>query len=334
LHPRVSIEEIFILANDPRTNQKASPSLNSVMKVLNEARNGLLKAPLKYESRFHILNHTDFLQATNGWIHLRETISPEDTQDLLHKLNTINNLTIQFNGFDKATNEQELKETMYENSWGKYFDGIVSLSADTVRILTNDSVSLSDRLVKDTDAQDDLFIGDYSKLKFKYPLKVREEYQPPATRSNHQRDASDPEVTKIKRQRSNLSHKIITQKVDEYLRELGAVPYENEHIDLFAQIPSDGSFLFEIKSVSSDNLLSQTRKGLSQLYEYRYRYLKEIGENVTLCLVYPKEPNEIEWLQEYLCSDRGISVCWFENESLCFPTYCAEKMEHLLPKRK
>ena len=43
----------------------------------------------------------------------------------------------------------------------------------------------------------------------------------------------------------------------------------NEHIDLFAKIPTDGSFIFEMKS-GGVSLLDQIRKGLSQLYEYRY----------------------------------------------------------------
>lgn len=121
------------------------------------------------------------------------------------------------------------------------------------------------------------------------------------------------------------------QQLDEYLRNLGAEPFENEHIDLFAQIPSDGSFIFEVKSITSDNLLSQTRKGLSQLYEYRFRYKKEIGYSVTVCLVYPYEPNELFWLQEYLCVDKQIAVCWFsEKGGLNYSKYCESLMKPLL----
>ena len=116
----------------------------------------------------------------------------------------------------------------------------------------------------------------------------------------------------------------------EHLRNLGATPYENEHIDLFASIPNYGSFIFEIKSIISDNLLSQTRKGLSQLYEYRYRYSSKISTDTTLCLVYPKDPTEINWLQEYLCNDRDIAICWFKGDELCYPTHYADKLQHLI----
>lgn len=67
----------------------------------------------------------------------------------------------------------------------------------------------------------------------------------------------------------NLAHKELVSKMDAWLRRLGAIPKENDHIDLFADVPSDGSFIFEVKS-GGENLLDQIRKGLSQLYEYRY----------------------------------------------------------------
>lgn len=330
LHPRVTIPEIFILANDARTNRKASPDITMVSQVLGEARSGRLTPPPRYESRFHILNHTDFLQITNGVIHLRAAISPEDATDLQRKLETINNVTCQFNGFDNATDEAQLKSVMFDGQWGRYFDGIVSMSADTVQTLTNDLIISAPTPDQEPASNETGLPIDYSKLQFRYPLKEREEYQAPQQRNSKKREQADPEVTKIKRQRSNLSHKIITQKVDEYLRNLGATLYENEHIDLFAKIPNDGSYLFEIKSVSTTNLLSQTRKGLSQLYEYRYRYLNEVGEDVILCLVFPKEPNEIGWLIDYLCLDRKIAICWFDDDSLKFPDHCAEQLQRLI----
>ncbi len=107
-------------------------------------------------------------------------------------------------------------------------------------------------------------------------------------------------------------------QLDEHLRKLGATPKENEHIDLYAELTDGVGFLFEVKSVHSENLLSQTRKGLSQLYEYRFRYSEDILKNSTLCLVYPHEPTEINWLQDYLCLDRGIAIAWFDNEKILF----------------
>lgn len=52
---------------------------------------------------------------------------------------------------------------------------------------------------------------------------------------------------------------MILQKLEEYLKSIGCDPVENDHIDLFAHISGNGEYLFEVKSISDDNLLSQTR---------------------------------------------------------------------------
>ena len=141
---------------------------------------------------------------------------------------------------------------------------------------------------------------------------------------------ADPELTRIKRQRRNLAHRELVSKMDDWLRSLNAEPKENEHIDLCAHIPSDGFFIFEMKS-GGENILDQIRKGVSQLYEYRYRYRDEIkGEDITLCLVLPENPESIPWITDYLCEDRGISLCWFDSSGpLEWPTVCSDSMEVL-----
>jgi len=142
---------------------------------------------------------------------------------------------------------------------------------------------------------------------------------------------ADPELTKIRRQRANLSHKVLLEKLHNYLENRGAIPLENEHIDLFAELPSKDKFVFEVKSITVNNLLSQTRKGVSQLYEYRYRYKNVIGYDVNLFLVYPQEPVVIPWLQEYLCTDRRIGIIWFdEKDQIQFSPHCKEMVKPLV----
>ena len=119
---------------------------------------------------------------------------------------------------------------------------------------------------------------------------------------------------------------------DQAHKRLGANPQENDHIDLFARIPEDGSFIFEMKS-GGESILEQIRKGLSQLYEYRYRYRGVIGgDDIALCLVLP-EPPATPWVADYLCNDRDINICWFEGEgdNLAFHELCAEGMAPLVP---
>lgn len=333
LHPSVRVEEIYILANDTRTNQTTSPDLNSVSMVLAQARSGLLKAPIDYQSRFHILNHTDFLEVSGGWIRLRETVDPDEREEFVKKLNIINLIDFQYNGFDKATTGSDLSSVILSSEWGQYFDAVVQLSAEMVKDLTNENFAPVSSIATTPiiDQESDDLIPDNKAIQFTYELRERDgSLKLQSSLSKKAAQLADPEVTRIKRQRSNLEHRVLISKMDELLRKKGAVPQENEHIDLFSHIPGDGKFLFEMKSVSSENLLSQTRKGLSQLYEYRYRYKSKVGYDVNLCLVYNKEPNEIDWLENYLCDDRDIAVCWFEGETLKYPTSCANKFQNLL----
>ena len=50
----------------------------------------------------------------------------------------------------------------------------------------------------------------------KYPFKERSETLLPSKPFNKKKQFIDPEITRIKRQRSNLSHKLILQKLDEF----------------------------------------------------------------------------------------------------------------------
>jgi hypothetical protein len=80
-----------------------------------------------------------------------------------------------------------------------------------------------------------------------------------------------------------------------------------------------------------ENLVAQIRKGLSQLYEYRFRYSEQMEDDITLCMVLPKQPSEIPWIEEYLCVDRGICLCWFTpTGELHYPDPCKDKMQYLV----
>lgn len=331
-HPCVTVEEIYILANDKRTNQTTSPDLANVITVLQEARSGLLSPPVGFQSRFHLLNHTDFIEVDNGWIRLRETVDPDEREEFIKKLKIIESIDFQFDGFDKSTSGRNLAEAVSNGEWGRYFDAVLKLSAEALSALTNESFapisSVSSSHI--TDQEGDDIIPDNKAVQFTYELRERDGSLKLQLDYKKATSVTDPEVTRIKRQRSNLEHRILVNKMDELLRSKGATPQENEHIDLFSQIPGDGKYLFEMKSVSSENLLSQTRKGLSQLYEYRYRYKSKVGSDVILCLVYNKRPNELDWIEDYLCTDRDIAVCWFDGDELKYPATCASKVMNLL----
>jgi len=326
---RINAKELFTLANQSVINSKILPILSDVKSILTKSRNALVFPPKSFENRSHILNHTDFIKSNRGFMSIRQPINEFDRKDLKRKFKILCNLDVRFKGFDKATTEEELGKVISKGSWSHYFDSITTFSSEVIEILANDTISS----ISESDILNDI---DFPKPKIDtpltYPLKKRGIRISPSSNTSKEIQFADPEVTKIKRQKSNLSHKIILQQLDEYLRGIGAEPYENEHIDLFAKIPRDGKFLFEVKSVLGNNLLSQTRKGISQLYEYRFRYKSKIGyDDITLCLVYPNEPSSIKWLQEYLCADRKVAVIWFSDDGeLKYSNFCENQVAPLL----
>jgi hypothetical protein len=320
-HPYVTVDEIYTLANDSRTNQTASPLIDDVKTVLSEIRTGV-KSVVPGENRFHTLNHTDFLEVSGSSIYLRPAGSKEEQDEILAKLDLINSLADQFEGFDTISTKDMLAAAIATVEWEQYFDGMKRLTSEQVEVLTG--IHPGENVVESDDV-----IPDNSTIRKKYPLKDRGTTFVSYTSKNTAK-STDPEVTRIRHQRSALAHRVLLNKLDQFIRERGAIPQESEHIDLYAKIPDDGSFLFEVKSVTSENLLSQTRKGVSQLYEYRYRYQDEIGKDVVLCLVYPNEPTEIDWLEDYLCIDRQIAVCWFDQNELRYASQCATQVKSLL----
>ncbi|MFT6909885.1 MAG: hypothetical protein ACJAS1_006612 [Oleiphilaceae bacterium] len=324
LQAKLSLDEVFILANQNSTNYLTNPDIDEVINILKMARSGRLSAPKKYESRFHMLKHTEFLMADKHGIRIRNALGKTDASELLQKLDVINSIETQFIGFDSARNSADLLNEVSVCSWGKYFDGVKTLGSDTVNILTNENPNIFSEIEATRDTE---FVGmKVIKSDNIYDLRAVDFSQNTA-QSNIRGNPvyTDPELTKIRRQRANLSHKMLLEKLHDHLENLGATPLENEHIDLYAELPSKDKFVFEVKSITVNNLLSQTRKGVSQLYEYRYRYQNVIGYDVKLFLVFPQEPVVVPWLQKYLCEDRHIGIIWFdENDQVQYSPHCED----------
>jgi hypothetical protein len=323
----ITFPEIFALANWPEINKTVLHSLGGVRAILTDFRSGKIKAPERFERRFHILRHTDLFELKKGGISFRYPVNKLDEKILNEKISTISEIDCQFEGFDGATSSNDLEGVIKRGDWGRYFDGISTLSGSIVSRLASDIISI---LVDSEITAEERKEKVVPKIPTTYSLKVREDVLPPPKPVSRKAELADPEVTKIKRQRRNLAHKLLIDKMYDYLIELGATPMENPHIDLFAKIPANGSFIFEMKS-GGQNLLDQIRKGVSQLYEYRFRYNEMLGEDLYLCLVIKDEPKEIPWLYEYLCIDREMCVCWFdEKNDIEYPELCKDRISGLL----
>lgn len=331
----VSYAEIYALANDPRVNVKALPDPKAVSRALEDFRRGRIAAPKHFESRFHILNHTGLFEIKASRISIRKPESQEDELDLSAKIKAILSIQNQFISYDTVTNDIELTERIVTGEWADYFDAQVTLPSGVVKVLASDIIyKPQPKPGKPVRPGAPPAPGRGIPVSPKggheiYPLSERKEYSPSPVKTR-EKELADPELTRIKRQKQNLIHKELVDKMSEHLKQLGAKPLDNPHIDLYAPIPKDGAYLFEMKS-GGENLLSQVRKGLSQLYEYRFRYKKDIDKDVKLCLVVPGDISEIPWIYEYLCADRKISVCWFNDTGqIVFPDECREEMETLV----
>ena len=324
----VTFDEVFGLANTPRTNSQALPRMDRVADTLDAVRKGRLPVPEQYERRFHILRHTGMFSVWKGAIRLRSALNEPDSDQLTRQLDAICDIDNEFDGFDDCISGRDLEGIIASGDWGRYFDGVRILPARIVQTLTSDDVLDAFRPLEGVAAAAVPIIP--APVADLYPFKDRGGRPPRPGSYDRRSEMADPELTRIKMQRRNLVHKDLVDKMDGWLRDLGAVPKENEHIDLFAQIPDDGSFIFEMKS-GGESILDQIRKGLSQLYEYRYRYRNNIeDEDVALCLVLPESPKSIPWISEYLCEDREINLCWFDDDgTLSYPDACADRMEVL-----
>ncbi len=112
--------------------------------------------------------------------------------------------------------------------------------------------------------------------------------------------------------RANNSHKHLVNLVAERIKIAGGIPKSNQFIDLATILDHD--YIFEMKSTNERNLRDQIRKGISQLYEYRYLQNKP---DAKLILVLESQLTSFNtWMVEYLENDREIHLVWDGNNSL------------------
>ncbi|MGE7751591.1 DUF7226 domain-containing protein [Lysinibacillus fusiformis] len=135
-------------------------------------------------------------------------------------------------------------------------------------------------------------------------------------------------VDRASRERASISHQNLVRTMALKLNHKHITPMMNRHIDLYASI-NNQMHIFEMKSCNQDNIISQIRKGISQLYEYRYRYNFSGAE---LWLVLEEQPiNNNSWSIDYLVIDRRINVCWLsDNGEFDCPESCIDELNELL----
>ena len=141
----------------------------------------------------------------------------------------------------------------------------------------------------------------------RYDLK---EYQEQAQRVASKQEAIAYYVDRAKRERATTSHETLVNLMAERLRQRGAIPKSNRYVDLSARWEGD-DYLFEMKSTTEDNPHSQIRRGLSQLYEYRY--IQNVEQAKLVLVIENPLPKQNQWMEDYLLNDRGVLLVWDGN---------------------
>lgn len=320
----ISYKTIFKLFNDDSINTTYNPQLDLIYRTICEYRTQEDPAWItpsvlsKFKRNFHILEQTGLIKRSSDGLKLSD-------EGILSfkKIELIAEIEISFRGFEPLYgtstdqfDEAEFMRIVSSQAWDQYYDGanlplyviqkiaghLGSESIFEIDDITNPQVAFSEEVT-------------FPSLSGYVPHE-RAQY------TLHPSRPVDLQSAIILREKANCEHERILQNLNANLRLLGVFPCNNIFIDLYADIQNE-SFIFEVKTTSASNYISQIRKGLSQLYEYRYRLNKP---NALLCLVLQNKPRD-SWLIDYLVIDRSIAVFWLVDEvRFECPRSCSETL--------
>lgn len=155
-----------------------------------------------------------------------------------------------------------------------------------------------------------------------------EEYKEAEARASSGARTISHLVDEAKIERANEAHRMLTNLVAARIRRAGAIPRCNNLVDLAARVKNT-PFIFEVKSTNERNARDQIRRGISQLYEYRY--LQNAPDAQLVLVIQRPLSSGLAWLSDYLILDRGIRLAWDgDRKNLRCPTSVAEKLHFLV----
>jgi hypothetical protein len=305
----IPYKTLFLLMNDDRINTQFSPGNESIYSAITEYKTGKLppwaaamgKNFTKFKRNFHIFDRTGMFKHTRNGLQIADS----NTAKIYSYINVIANMEHDFHGFEScygnANIEAAVKLVVSSPAWGKYFDSY-TMPTQTLQLL-------SDSIIDEQGVLIDELPFDYVKIEAQ-PFPLLRDY-----RSNQiwafapSGKGADPFETIIRREKANRDHGRILGRIASIIRVNGNKGLENIFIDLLAVIGTQ-DFIFEVKSNNTKNALSQIRKAIAQLYEYRYRSNRP---GAILCIVLQQKPVQ-DWVIDYLVKDRDIMICWMVDD--------------------
>lgn len=153
-----------------------------------------------------------------------------------------------------------------------------------------------------------------------------QEYQEVEMRAANARQAIVTYRNQAANDRADNAHRTLVNIVSNRIKASGAIPKYNQIIDL-ATRQNDLDFIFEMKSITAANCKQQLRRGLSQLYEYKY--LQNLPDSNLVLVIETSPPADTRWMIDYLERDRDISVIWDGDGNLYGTPTTIEKINFL-----
>jgi hypothetical protein len=212
----ISYKEIFFLFNNPATSTNPNPSSEQIREILDVSKNNPIfvddKIFKKFYRNFHIFNRTGIIsKLENGlMVNLKD-----DIETSLSKQRMVD-VIAEMNGFCEEfyhkTSELAIKDHLHqmarESAWSKYYDG-GQLPQDIYSNLVLDlpgSIDIPQEELKDT-SQRPIEIS--SVPANAPPLVDRQSLNSPARSYRSVNSTADPEVTRLKREKSNTYHRFL-----------------------------------------------------------------------------------------------------------------------------
>lgn len=303
----IPYKTLYLLANDDSINRTYSPSYETIKAAIDSYEYGPLptwateKVPQNFKRNYHIMSRTGiFSNRRLQGLSLNEN----NLESAYRYAKVIASMQQNFTEFETCYGDGRIKDAVVSviesPAWGEYYDAL-TLPMDVLSALSED-ISISDI---------DFSTPTIGAVEItERPFPELREFQANQIRTfTHSETQENPYATLIRREKANREHARILSMLAASIRLKGYQAYENTYIDLFSST-EDNSFVFEVKSNNSRNALSQIRKAIAQLYEYRYRSDKT---GAILCIVLQQEPPQ-QWVIDYLLHDRDILICWLVDE--------------------
>jgi hypothetical protein len=319
----IPYQTLFLLMNDSKINTLFSPSNEDIHIAITEYKTSNL--PLwaltsenitKFKRNFHIFNWTGMFKYIRNGAGLR--IADGNTSKIYSHIQAIANMEHDFHGFESCYGssdiEAAIKSVVSSSAWGKYFDSY-RIPTQTLQLLSDSIIDEQGVLI------DELPLG-FVHIETQ-PFPILQDYKSDQIRAfTPSGKSADPFETIIRREKANRDHGRILDRIASIIRIKGNKAFENIFIDLLAVIGTQ-NFIFEVKSNNTKNALSQIRKAIAQLYEYRYRSGKF---DAVLCIVLQQKPLQ-DWVINYLVKDRDIMICWMIDDfRLECPPECFDRL--------